>query len=127
MSFSQKYKIGIEALDKDHEALFFSLKKVLIASHKREGESPLTNMEELLYSLLKTVQSHSRREDEHLEKINHPAKEAHKIEHRRLEEEFEEEIIKTRVTNQHNMLADKLGKWIESHIAIWDMELKTPL
>jgi hemerythrin-like metal-binding protein len=126
LRFNDKYKIGIAELDSEHEALLFSLKKILIASHKSEGESPLANMEALLNSLLKTVQSHSRREEEFLEKINHPAKEAHKIEHRRLECEIEDDIVKTRVTNQHNMLAEKLWKWIESHIVIWDMELKQP-
>ncbi len=89
MIFSDKHKIGIEELDREHEALFFSLKAVLLASLCRTQGSTHKNLEGQLNLLLKTVTNHFRNEEKIIEEMNLPDKEEHKKEHRRLEKEFE--------------------------------------
>lgn len=125
MIFSEKHKTGIEELDREHEALFFSLKGVLLASLCRTQDSSPKNLEGQLKLLLKTVTNHFRNEERIIEEMNLPDREEHKREHQRLEKEFEEELGKMLMIKEHHELAEKLQHWLESHILEWDKKIKT--
>ncbi|MBY0430722.1 MAG: bacteriohemerythrin [Rhodospirillales bacterium] len=122
IDWSQRYKLGIPAIDADHGTLVSMLNRFLNASLEGASDSELAAY---LHTLVEEVRAHFQREEAMLDRVNYPELPAHKVEHDRLlvqVQHYEQACQAGEVPRALSLeTADYLRHWLLDHIILADM------
>ena len=88
IEFKEKYKVGVELIDREHEELFVCLNKVSIACESGDKASLVA----LLDSFVDLAHVHFSHEEEYMKAIDHPNKGLYMEEHFICESQLIEQI-----------------------------------
>ena len=126
MKWTEKFSVGNEKIDRQHQKLFSTLEDHLNACKERKGKEELINT---LTFLAKYVVIHFSDEEKHMADIGYPELESHKEIHAA----FVKEV--TNIINEVNTegvklttiieVNKKLNDWVVNHIMDTDMKYKT--
>lgn len=125
MMWKEKYRIGVQLIDEQHEELFRRVSDFLqIVENQENWEDKLDKVKETMAFMQDYVESHFHDEEVYQEEINFPDIENHKLAHKKFkegiydyieifqEEGFTEDKIKE--------LAGKLMAWLIMHVGKMD-------
>ncbi|MBT6095878.1 MAG: hemerythrin family protein [Rhodospirillaceae bacterium] len=122
LTWSSKYLTGIDAIDRDHQALFDAINNLQASI---SGDADAADVGETLSMLVDYVDSHFAREEELMQSCDYPDLVEHMRIHRKISHQvhdyqtvFEEngEIVDMRE------FVSFLGDWLKGHIAISDAD-----
>ena len=128
MMWKDKYKVGVELIDEQHEELFRRVSDFLkIVQTKGNWEEKLEKVKETMSFMQEYVVVHFDEEEEYQKQINYPDIENHKAEHIKFkagvnnyinifeQEGFTEEKIQE--------FAGKLMTWLIMHVGKMDQKI----
>ncbi len=125
LTWSESLRLGVEAIDTEHEALFAMLNEVLAAGDEsrtaRDGA-------EFVDRLLGFAIAHFHHEEELMTRIGYPDQESHRRAHVKLREQAR--FLKKALEEEDNPalvrveLAGFLSEWLADHLVDMDMQLR---
>jgi hemerythrin len=124
--WKEKYKIGIQTIDEQHEELFHRVSN-FIASLQGEGqwEEKLAKVKETMEFMQSYVVTHFDYEEAYQRKINYPEHEQHS----KIHEDFKREVREYAMNFEKEgyseeavqKLAGKLMAWLINHVVATDL------
>ncbi|HWR44838.1 hemerythrin family protein [Sporomusa sp.] len=128
MMWKEKYKIGIQIIDEQHEELFYRVSKFVKLLHQEDPwQEKLSQIKETMEFMQSYVIIHFDYEEAYQKEINYPNHEGH----RKIHEDFKREIGKyaeTFATEGYNeelvqQLGGKLMAWLINHVVADDLKM----
>ncbi|WP_408956437.1 bacteriohemerythrin [Natroniella sp. ANB-PHB2] len=128
MLWKEKYKIGIEKIDQQHQELFNRLNSFLdVVRNDEELENKIEELEETLDFMGQYVVVHFDSEEKIQQEYNYPYYEEHKDVHDRFKKEiikFKEEFEADKYNEDLIMeFSGKLLTWLINHVADEDQKI----
>lgn len=128
MMWKEKYRLGVEHIDEQHEELFRRVSEFVLALRKEGSwEEKLPKVKETMAFMQEYVITHFADEEAYQKEMHYPGYE----EHRRIHEEFKTEIHEfARRFAEEGYLEDtvqqfagKLIAWLINHVAATDQQI----
>lgn len=128
MMWKEKYKIGVDKIDEQHEELFRRVEDFVISLRKDgEWETKLPKVKETLEFMQGYVVTHFADEEAYQEEQGYPGLEIHRQVHEDFKKEVGEYAIKFEEQNYPEDLvqqfAGKLLAWLINHVAATDQKI----
>lgn len=128
MMWKDKYKIGIDTIDQQHQELFGRVSNFTQTIRNEENwEAKLDKVKETMTFMKDYVITHFNEEEAYQEKINYPDIEEHKEAHAKFKEAvnnyvkiFEEEGLNE---DRIQEFGGKLMTWLIMHVGIMDQKI----
>jgi len=128
MMWKEKYKIGVDVIDKQHQELFKRVSEFLHAIQKKDQwENKMVKVKETLDFMKEYVIVHFADEEEYQEKIGYPYLEEHRDAHNKFKagvfdyvDRFEREGFTEELVQE---FGGKLMTWLIMHVAKMDQEI----
>jgi len=128
MMWKDKYKIGVELIDTQHQELFNRVSDFLqTVQQRRPWEEKLAKVKETLVFMQNYVIEHFNDEEAYQQQINYPKYEEHKDIHAKFRamisnyaERFEQEDYSQELVQE---FGGKLLAWLIMHVAAADQEI----
>ncbi|MDR3750919.1 MAG: bacteriohemerythrin [Terracidiphilus sp.] len=121
MTWSEKYSVGVRALDEQHTGLIQTLNDLHTAMLKGQGQSLTAPM---LRKLVEYTQKHFAAEESMLASTRYPGLAGHRDKHRELSKQVEDYVArfeKGEITLNLSLM-DFLRDWLINHIQKTDKE-----
>lgn len=128
MMWKEKYKIGIPAIDEQHEELFRRVSD-FVSALRQEGEwqDKLEKVKETMDFMKNYVVVHFTYEEAYQQQVQYPDYEEHCRIHRQFTDEINEYAAVLEQTGYSQELVQKLGgklmAWLINHVAATDLKL----
>lgn len=128
MMWKEKYRIGVDKIDEQHEELFRRVEDFVI-SLRKEGkwETKLPKVKETLEFMQGYVVTHFADEEAYQEEQGYPGLEVHRQVHENFKSEVGEFAVKFEKQNYAEDLvqqfAGKLLAWLINHVAATDQKI----
>ncbi|NLM53125.1 MAG: hemerythrin family protein [Firmicutes bacterium] len=128
MMWKEKYKIGVELIDQQHEELFRRVSDFIgTVRSENPWDTKLSKIKETLEFMNDYVITHFRDEEEYQAKINYPGLEKHK----KIHDDFKAEVVEfVRLFEETGFDEDlvqrfsgKLLAWLINHVAGIDQKI----
>lgn len=128
MMWQERFKIGIQVIDEQHEELFLKVGN-FVKALRGEGAwaEKLPQVKETMAFMQQYVVSHFAYEEQYQRQMNYPYFE----EHRKIHEEFKDEVNKFAVKLEQEgypeelvqQLGGKLLAWLINHVTATDLKM----
>ncbi|OON98059.1 MAG: hypothetical protein ATN36_01685 [Epulopiscium sp. Nele67-Bin005] len=118
LKWNDKYKVGVPAIDKQHEQLFNIANQATLALREPD-ESKEENIYVILNELYAYAESHFKTEEDFMEQISYEFYEQHKEQHKQFLLKATERVNALATNFDDNMLKEILEfvvDWIMEHI-----------
>lgn len=128
MMWKEKYKIGVDIIDKQHEELFKRVSAFIqTVQQKGPWEIKLAKVKETLEFMQQYVVFHFADEEAYQEKMNYPDLEDHKAAHNKFKEAVNDYAIRMEKEDYPEQLVQefsgKLMTWLIMHVAATDQKI----
>ncbi len=128
MLWKEKYRIGVELIDSQHEELFRRVSDFMsILRSQGKWEEKVAKVNETMAFMSEYVVTHFRDEEELQEKVGYPDMESHHKIHAEMvdyvvqvSKQYQEEGYKEELIQQ---FAGKLLAWLINHVAASDQQI----
>lgn len=128
MMWKEKYKIGIQTIDEQHEELFRRVSE-FVQSLRQEGrwEEKLSKVKETMDFMQSYVVTHFDYEEAYQRKINYPDCDSHRKIHEAFKAEVHQYAQQFERDGYQEELVQKLGgklmAWLINHVAATDLKM----
>lgn len=124
IKWSEKYRIGIDQIDEEHQEIFEEFEKLYVLMRVGAGHSFYNEVLEFLNDYIET---HLKHEEDYQLSIDYPDYELHKASH----DEFRNNVIQLKedhrmkkITNADLITLNSfLQTWLVKHILVEDMKI----
>lgn len=126
--WKDKYKVGVELIDEQHEELFGRLSRFIkVVQDEGPWDEKIDEVKETLNFLQEYVVYHFDAEEGYQEKINYPEIESHKEEHAKFKETINDYVLIFEqggfTEEKIQELSAKIMTWLIMHVGRVDQEL----
>jgi hemerythrin len=126
--WKDKYKIGVEKIDEQHEELFRRVSEFLFSLRgEGEWEDKVPKVKETLEFMCRYVVSHFEDEEAYQKEINYPELTIHKEIHDQFKQEVNRFAERFKEENYSEALVQKFASrllaWLTNHVAVYDRKI----
>lgn len=128
MMWKEKYRIGVDLIDEQHQELFDRVSRFIqTVQHEGDWSTKLQMVKETLAFMKDYVITHFQDEEEYQQEIDYPDYPQHKAVHDRFKEEVDEYARRFNEEAYHQELvqefAGKLMAWLIHHVGSMDQKM----
>ncbi len=124
LTWSSKLEVGIAEIDTQHRQLIDIANRVIEAVQEKLGT---LGVDEIVKELRDYTVVHFRAEEEHMDTLRYPTREAHHVEHERLKKQVKQ--WQHDIFTKEKLTVDEvlvfMRSWLVEHILHSDMAFKT--